>query len=638
VGTKSTKPAIKAAPKAAALPTGIKVALKVLALASAKKSEAAPAKTTAATKRKATTQKTLAKTTTTTDTSSSSSVKRMKVDTESKHQNSSKPSDESEKQAIAALNTIRTAPFTKKGGNFTTTSSSKNPAIAVPYIPPVEGYHYPHPAAGGWPYYSYPYGYPYHPHYAAGGAYPYNPQGYPSGHAVEVGKPSTAVNKNSVADTSKVPAKRSAQPTNASQKPPSAVSAKSNIKASVAKSSTNEKDNKQSKKAETPKDGPKGEPSFVPFQSDRDASRLAVEKLIDGSGEGEWSLMSAKMKSMIHADGDGVGTSGATLSRFPIDFEASNLSGLSMLNEASKHATELAEDDRQGKESSSASNGQSIMARVLENASKSTLGKFPSPAKVTKKTNKTAAAASLPPPASTEPSFRTPQKNTTRRGGFFATAETPMGFTSPPAFQSPHGFQSPNGLLRAGAGLSTNLSMPYSPTNSTVMGIFDEKANNDSRFLHELNLSRDANHDNANSPEQGGGGSAGGVGGGLSQPDSVIGDGFQNSNSLLIPPDAFEAVSALGALSNSPFRHAVSSSQTSQSPSEKEKKSQATKTTGDDGEEKGEKDPATTAGGGGTGPPRQSLFARVIGGIPSSNNNKSSSDDKERSPKKKLKF
>ena len=480
----------------------------------------------------------------------------MKVDTDRKSQNSSRPPDESEKQAIAALNTIRTAPFIKKAGSKTanTTTSSKNPAFSMPYIPPQEGYHHPH-AAAGWPYYAYPYGYPYHPHYAAGGAYAYNPQGYPSGHAIE-GAPSTTASKNVGAASTKVPAAKSslqpAKPANASLKPPSAVSAKSNTKAGGTNSAPSEKDKKarkpkESKKTEPPKGGLKQEPSFVPFQGDHDASRLAVEKLIDGSGEGEWSLMSARLKSMMQTDSDGVGTSGATLSRFPIDFEASNISGLSMLNEASKHATELAEDNRQGKASASASKGQSIMARVLENASKSTLGKFQSHAKVTKKSSAAAApAATLPPQASTEPSFRTPQKNTTR-GGFFSTAGTPMGFTSPPAFQSPHGFQSPNGLLRAGAGLATNLSMPYSPTNSTVMGIFDEKpTNNDNRFLNELNLSRDANNDNNNSPEQGGDGRAAeGVGGGLSQSDSVIGDGFQNSNSLLIPPDAFEAVSAL---------------------------------------------------------------------------------------------
>jgi hypothetical protein len=500
-------------------------------------------------------------------------------------------------------------------------------------MPPPEAYHHPH-AGGGWPYYPYPYGY-YYPHYAAG-AFPTPSHANAHGQLSEGTAGSAAANNKPTPETTgtlaasnkkpKVPPVSTLTPKNAFKKSDSADTTKSAAQPRKGKVRSAKRDNPTPSNAASLQ-----EPSFVPFENvGADASRLAVEKLIDGSVDGEWSLMSSRMKSIMHNDGDMAATN-TTLSRFPIDFENSNISGLSMLNEASKHAPELSEDEKGPKESSSGSAGASIMARVLENVSKSTIGKMSSSPTKSKRARS----------SSTEPTFtfRTPKKNAI--GGYFSTTGTPFGFTSPA------GVQSPNGILRAGAGLATNLSMPYSPTNSTVMGIFDDKANNDNGFLRELNLSQD--HHTLSNPEEAVGAgetapaaaasttaaAAGGIG--LSQSDSVIvgEEGFQTTNSLLIPPDAYEAVSALEALSNSPFRHAASSSQTTKSPSDKDTTTQKmSEDDSDDEEGKGRREKNA---------PRPSLFARVIGGItsskkPSAASSSTSGGDNERSPKKKLKF
>jgi hypothetical protein len=258
-----------------------------------------------------------------------------------------------------------------------------------------------------------------------------------------------------------------------------------------------------------------------------DASRLAVEKLIEGSGE-DWSQMSRVKMMMENEEESEVANAishlakSGNLSRFSTNFDQnSNMSGLSVWDD-SKHP--LSSD---GAESLKATASVSIMARVLgSTAEKANERSVP----VVSAKGSMALAPSSSDPAGVE----TPKKPTT---GFFAGG-------SMNALTSPH-FKSPTAELREGTGLATNLSLPYSPTNSTVMGIFDDKAENENTFLKELNLSQNSNQEEF-----------GNLVAAVADSDAPDQDGLlhqSNNHSLLLSnADDIMAVSALGALSSSP--------------------------------------------------------------------------------------
>ena len=109
-----------------------------------------------------------------------------------------------------------------------------------------------------------------------------------------------------------------------------------------------------------------------------DISRIAVEKLVDGTNE-EWSQMS-RIKKMLDNDDesqavDAIGNLAnikspvpSTLSKLPhLELDSNSMSGLSILHdEASRQATDPIDDLK-----SFSDPGMSIMSRVLEGASKS---------------------------------------------------------------------------------------------------------------------------------------------------------------------------------------------------------------------------------------------------------------------------
>jgi hypothetical protein len=407
--------------------------------------------------------------------------------------------------------------------------------------------------------------------------------------------------------------------------------------------------------------------TFVPFRNavEGEASRLAVEKLIDDDDDDEngveWSQMS-RVKRMMSNDDESEaanaivshlakspGRSSVHLgensawSQFPsAGFDASNISGLSVLNEASRQAYGAWKGDGNAKKTPSAVGGAnggraSILSQVLANTKSKDSERS--------KTSEPGTVVPLLPSASSTNNSRlsTPSKGSKSLGGSL--------FGS---FQG-HSLMSPTTMLRAGEGLNTNMSLPpyYSPTDTAgsnmVMGVFDDlktttttslgAGSTGTEFLRELSWQTQSQQQlDATSKD----------GTSTTTTSAAGGGGNSRSNSLMIAADDYEAVSALEALSNSPFRHPMTLALSqSQSPPQEDKtlaesttSATAADTATGEKKEQGEKASGT----------RASLFSKVIGGTKRKNNSKSDNGttkssaaaladrDMMKSPKKKLKF
>jgi hypothetical protein len=324
-----------------------------------------------------------------------------------------------------------------------------------------------------------------------------------------------------------------------------------------------------------------------------DASRLAFEKLIDGSSD--WSQMSRVRTMMANEDEneaanaivDYIAKSPYPMSsptKLPNTFDtSSNMTSLSTLNDVLKQGPILPaykgtffSRKQQHKES-----GLSIMAQVLDrtsdmtqNFSEDTKGKDNIPSVAVRSGHSEAEVANDAP---------LPLHTPTRPGGFFSTSGTPTGFSL--------GFPSPTNTLRNGAGGSTYLPIPYSPEHSTFMQEFDEKTQTNG-ILPEFSAQDDSHKEME---------VLGRVGEPYDPNPPTLPD-TPAKHSLLIAADDFEAVSALEALSNSPFRPSITVNHET--------------TENVDG--------------------KKSLFAKVIGSLKWTNNK--NSNTKRESPKKRLDF
>ena len=356
------------------------------------------------------------------------------------------------------------------------------------------------------------------------------------------------------------------------------------------------------------------------------------------------------------------------ISKFPTHYDPhSNITGFSVLNEASIETAAAGvvvnDDETSSKKNCGESSGLNLLERVLHSSSSNDLKLARSSSTTNTKTiageakhstnNKTTTSITVANP-------ETPIKNKQRlsSGGFFSTAGgTPLlglspGFrslASSSLLKNDGGIVStnltapfspaPSSLLKGegvGAltnlGTTTNLSVPYSPAPSTVLRIFDDKTdenglffNNDSRIcedsnqLGDLAVGANLNLNNSNNDQH-------------HQYHPVHNhDNNNNSNvgtatstSLLIAPDEFDAISGLGALSNSPFKASMSNNNNNNNTSSSTCPIPLIDRDGggDDGshyyknnDNKQRNKPAT-----------KSFFARVIG------------DSKEASPQKKLHF
>lgn len=337
---------------------------------------------------------------------------------------------------------------------------------------------------------------------------------------------------------------------------------------------------------------------FSALGVDGDTSRQAYEKLMDfvgGNDEGLSRMQkmmenkdeSEAAKAIVTHLAKSPGRGGSELSNL-LDSN-SNITGLSLFNEISKSGSK---DE----------SGVSILARVLGTSSNHP------------KEPNFAHAESMPTPskkpAAVPKGLPSPNKAIKSDSFFRNTAgdpETPKkGISSSSMFGSPLGLSPGLRTLRASAllkddgigatssiptpfspppsallkteGLATNLTFPYSLGQSLSRGL-DEKAEVDNRFSFDQDsrVCEDSNQlgDLA-------------VGAPLSNAEQP------NGNSLSIPQEEFDAISGLGALSNSPFKTVKSLDQR------------------DGNDPTGEK------------PPTTSFFRRVVG------------DSKETSPQKKL--
>ena len=333
------------------------------------------------------------------------------------------------------------------------------------------------------------------------------------------------------------------------------------------------------------------------YNGDGDTSRLAYEKLIEGiGGDDEWSQMSRVKKMMENEDeseaanaivshlAKSPGRGSAGLPNFLTDPHA-DITGLSVLNETSKQAVGSREVPNES--------GLSIMARVLGSSS-SNLKKSSSsiPESMPSSSKKPAKSASTkviksPTKSKTGSLFRhgstassaapeTPTKGPSS-SGFFSSSGTLLGLS--PGLRS----LGASALLKGdlATNLGTNLSVPYSPAPSILFRAFDEKTGDENRFGLLAEDSRICENSNQLGDLA--------VGADLS-------NAHNNGNSLIIAPDEFDAISGLGALSNSPFKAVKSLPRRDSDASEKKAKKS------------------------------KSFFARVIG------------DSKEKSPQKKLYF
>lgn len=305
---------------------------------------------------------------------------------------------------------------------------------------------------------------------------------------------------------------------------------------------------------------------FSAFGADGDTSRQAMEKfqkMMENKDESE--AAKAIVSHLAKSPGRGVSELSNLLN------SDSNMTGLSLLNDVSKPEE----------------SGLSIMARVLQ-GSKDSMSKLPeSMPSPSKKSSVMLPPIRTPTKLKGESFFRsatgdpeTPQRGAASmlssplglspgfsklRDSALLKDETKFNSLAPP-FSPP-----PSNLLKT-EGLATNQTFPYSLGPTLSRDFDEEKTAEDNRFDFEQDarVCEDSNQL-----------------GDLAVGAPLLNAEQANGNSLSIPQEEFDAISGLGALSNSPFKTVKAN--------------------------EGKKDK-----------PSQSLFRRVIG------------DSKEKSPSKKL--
>eukprot|EP00536_Pseudo-nitzschia_multiseries_P003517 jgi/Psemu1/284468/fgenesh1_pg.55_\ len=304
--------------------------------------------------------------------------------------------------------------------------------------------------------------------------------------------------------------------------------------------------------------------------ADGDTSRLEFEKLIEGIGGGNEDTQMSKLKKMMENEDESEAANAIVshLARSP-GRKPAERSGLSIMARVLK--------------GSSASSSSSFSSSILAGAATTALPPKPLPAPdaakafaiaspTKKRTGSLLRHGSVSSSATVAPSTPQRRKNTITNSFYSTSNGTPLGLspglrslgasallkndvvgsTSLTAPFSP----APNdgSLLSKEDGLRTNLSVPYSPAPSMLFRAFDEKTGDENRFGlvddTDPRVCEDSNQlgDLA-------------VGADLSD-GAAVGNGTSVSgnhhppagNSLLIAPDEFDAISGLGALSNSPFK------------------------------------------------------------------------------------
>ena len=305
---------------------------------------------------------------------------------------------------------------------------------------------------------------------------------------------------------------------------------------------------------------------FSAFGGDGETSRQALEKLEKMmSNKDESEAAKAIVTHLAKSPGRGVSELSNLLN------SDSNITGLSLLNDISKAPEE---------------SGLSIMARVLQ-SSKDSISKLPeSMPSPSKKSSVILPPIRTPTKLKGESFFRsaTGDPETPQRGAASVLA-SPLGLS--PGFSklrdsallkdeavtnslAPPFSPPPTSNLLKTEGLATNHTFPYS-LGPTLSRDFDEEKNaEDNRFdFQDARVCEDSNQL-----------------GDLAVGAPLLNAEQPNGNSLSIPQEEFDAISGLGALSNSPFKSVKAESKKNK--------------------------------------PSQSLFRRVIG------------DSKEKSPSKKL--
>ncbi|KAL3931505.1 MAG: hypothetical protein SGBAC_011274, partial [Bacillariaceae sp.] len=278
------------------------------------------------------------------------------------------------------------------------------------------------------------------------------------------------------------------------------------------------------------------------FMDEPSASRLAFEQLVDGTGE-EWSQMS-RVKKMLENDpashtDDAIVSSlvkspmRSNLSKLPqMELDSDSMSGLSILqSEASRqHDTEH--------ESPPKVAGASIMSQVLGSSSKSeecprshpketvsrTAGSKADPDKETPKKKQ---AQQIPNPA-------TPFPLTPKQPNFFSMTGTPIGLS--PGFRP-----SPNYALNSIKCKNIRATGPLSPPPSSVSRLVNDQSVDGFRYC-DFNISEESQQrfEGASRDQR------------ANDPPSTPSKATAFGEHLMA--NDLDAISALSALSNSPFK------------------------------------------------------------------------------------
>jgi hypothetical protein len=309
---------------------------------------------------------------------------------------------------------------------------------------------------------------------------------------------------------------------------------------------------------------------------DADTSREVCENLFDFVGNDDGS-QSSKMPNEDESQ------AANAMSNLLPDTN-SNITGMSVLNDTPK-------------KTSKDESGLSIFARVQGSSKEAgpiLPTSMPSP------TKKSSFFKGIRSPKLKGPAPETPKRDR----GFFSTSGTPVGLS--PGLRT---LRDSSLLKDERIGATSSISAPFSPAPSALLTVpyspapsllfrgFDDKTGDENRFAFDQDsrVCEDSNQlgDLA-------------VGASLSNTDHQ-----PNGNSLSMAPEEIDAISGLGALSNSPFKTVKSLPRSEGDESEKKNK-KLPRTEGDESEKKNKKS--------------KSFFARVVG------------DSKEKSPQKKLRF
>jgi len=287
------------------------------------------------------------------------------------------------------------------------------------------------------------------------------------------------------------------------------------------------------------------------FGSEPSSSRLAFEQLVDGNGE-EWSQMS-RVKKILENDpatqaDDGIGSSltksplRPNLTKLPqMELDSDSMSGLSILqSEASR------QHDGEHEKASSTTR-TSIMSRVLEGSTKSDEhSKLQSEETVlTPAKSKTEPSRNQLQPvrqdggsprkqAKQMPNPATPMPSTPKRPNFFSMTGTPIGLS--PGFRP-----SPNDALNSIKSKSLRPTGPFSPPPTSVSRLVNDQSVDGFGYC-DFNISEESQQrlEVASRDQR------------VIDPPSTPSKSAAFGEHLMA--NDLDAISALSALSNSPFK------------------------------------------------------------------------------------